>query len=291
MKVWVEVALNGPWSRDRQPRMPLTVDELIAEGVACVKAGAAIVHLHAYDPQTGRQNDDPNVYAAVIEGIRAQVDAIVYPTLPFIGGRDAFVAGAVDARYAAVEDLARKGLLEWGVVDPGSVNLVTFAEGKAGSAGSTYLNPGEHVRRGLDLAVLHNYVPSFAIYEPGFLRLGASFCASTPGCPPPIYRFMFSDLFTFGLEPSNASIDVYCDMLEKYAPGHHWMVAGLGIDIRPLLPHAIRRGGHIRVGLEDAPFGSDRSNVEWVADAVDMVGRAGAEPATARDIRAQLARP
>ena len=39
---------------------------------------------------------------------------------------------------------------------------------------------------------------SFAIYEPGFLRLGAMLSRNIKGCPRPVYRFMFSDKFSFG---------------------------------------------------------------------------------------------
>ena len=58
-RVWIEAALNGPWSRALQPGIPDTVDAIIAEGIACARAGAAIVHTHAYDgadrrPSTGR---------------------------------------------------------------------------------------------------------------------------------------------------------------------------------------------------------------------------------------------
>ena len=57
-KVWLEAGLNVPWSREMQPGMPIAVEEIIAEGIACVKSGAAIVHVHAYDVKTGRQKDD-----------------------------------------------------------------------------------------------------------------------------------------------------------------------------------------------------------------------------------------
>jgi len=40
-KVWIEVALNGSWGRDKQPNVPVTAEEIIADGVACVEAGAA----------------------------------------------------------------------------------------------------------------------------------------------------------------------------------------------------------------------------------------------------------
>ncbi len=48
-KVWIEVALNGAWSRKLQPRIPDTVEAIVADGIACARAGAAIVHTHPYE--------------------------------------------------------------------------------------------------------------------------------------------------------------------------------------------------------------------------------------------------
>ena len=70
---FLECALNGPWSQARQPLMPITRDALIAEGIACARAGAAVIHLHVYDPATGLQWENPQAYARVIEGIRAAI--------------------------------------------------------------------------------------------------------------------------------------------------------------------------------------------------------------------------
>lgn len=287
MPVWIEVALNGPWSRARQPLMPITVDECVADGVACALAGASVVHVHAYDPETGLQNDDPDVYAAIIEGIRAVENVIVYPTLPFIQSAQAFAPGALEARFRAVEALGRRGLMEWGVVDPGSTHLQTFAEVGAGGIGSVYLNPGDHIRRGLELAARWNYVPSYAVYEPGFTRLGAAM-ARMVGGPAPIYRFMFSETFTFGFPPRPYALDAHLKLLEDVAPGAVWMAAGLGVDIRPLIPDIVARGGHVRVGLEDAPPGADTPNAAWVESAVERVQGLGATVARADEIRLAL---
>ena len=71
-KVWIEAALNGPWSRRRQPGIPDTVDAIVAEGIACAAAGC-VIHVHAYDGG-GPQTFDWQVYARIIEGIRAKVD-------------------------------------------------------------------------------------------------------------------------------------------------------------------------------------------------------------------------
>ena len=76
-KTWLEVSLNGPWGRGRQPRIPVSVKDIIEEGVACARAGAAIVHVHAYDEATGRQKDDGELYEQIITEIRSRTDAIV----------------------------------------------------------------------------------------------------------------------------------------------------------------------------------------------------------------------
>ena len=81
-KTWLEAALSGPWTRKNQPRIPISVEEIVADGIAAAHEGAAIIHVHPYDPETGRQKDDADIYARIIEGIRAKVDVIVYPTLP-----------------------------------------------------------------------------------------------------------------------------------------------------------------------------------------------------------------
>ena len=63
------------------------------------------------------------------------------------------------------------------------------------------------------------------------------------------------------------------------------MIAGLGVDIRPLIPETIRRGGHIRVGLENAPFGCSMTNRALVKEAVQLISANDAEPHGGRNAR------
>ena len=67
------------------------------------------------------------------------------------------------------------------------------------------------------------------------------------------------------------------------------MIAGVNADIRPLIGETVARGGHIRVGLEDAPLGTASTNLELVEEAVRMVRDAGAEPASPAEMRQALA--
>lgn len=288
-KVWIEAALNGAWTRERQPAIPISVDEIIANGIAAAKAGAAIIHLHAYDVATGRQRDDYDIYAPIIEGIRSQVDAIVYPTLPITGSGYAGELRSAQERYVHLERLAQNGLAEWGVIDPGSAVFTRFDEVARGEAGYTYFNPDDHFREGMRIAADHGVRPSYAIYEAGCTRLGAATAAAMPKVPTPVYRFMFAEEFCFGFPPRERYLDAHLALLEELAPGAPWMVAGLGVDIRPLIAPAVARGGHIRVGLEDRPWGVAETNRALVEEAVRLVRAAGGESATAAEVRAACA--
>jgi uncharacterized protein (DUF849 family) len=282
-KTWIEVALNGPWSRSRQPGIPDTVDAIVADGIACAEAGACIVHVHAYDGG-GPQTFHWQVYARIIEGIRAKVDVPVYPSIPSAGIGMGPLPDDAASRFAHVEALAARGLLEFAVVDPGSVNFTELSTSAQTPAALTYLNPEAHVRHALSFAARYGFHPAYAIYEPGFTRAGAAL-ARALGAKTPIYRLMFSETFAFGFPPKPYALDAHRALLAEEAPGAPWMIAGLGVDIRPLIPEAVRHHGHVRVGLEDAPFGTPATNVALVEEAMRLIRSAGGEPATVAEMR------
>jgi uncharacterized protein (DUF849 family) len=284
-RVGLEVALNGSWDRRRQPRIPVTVAELIEEGLACAQEGAAVIHFH-HDAPSGAPADHADAYVRVIEAIRAKRDVIVYPTVGRgertpDGERSAILA----RRDAVIEELAARKLLEWSSVDPGSVNITAYAALRVESAGLTYVNSIAEVRAGLALSARLALRPTYAIYEPGFLRLGAALAALLPELQSPLYRLMLSEGMTFGLPPREYALQAYRSLLEEYAPGAAWMVAGYMVDLTPLIPTIVAAGGHLRVGLEDAPLGSERSNAQWVAHAAAAIASAGGELATAAELR------
>lgn len=286
--VWLEVSLNGPWSRSKQPRIPVLADEIVDDAMRSVDAGASILHFHAYDPVTGRQRDDYEIYAPIIERIRAKADVICYPTLPFAGSIDAPTPLTAQQRFAAVEKLLHAGLIEWAVVDPGSTHITHYDDIASGKEGFIYANPESHIRHGLALAQKHGITPSYAIYEPGFMRLGAALHKAYPGTPTPMYRLMFSDHIAFGFPPLDWALEVYLKLLAREAPKAPWMVAGLGVEIEPLVELAVGRGGHVRVGLEDAPMGCELGNQALTERAAGRIRAAGGRLASTSEVRAAL---
>lgn len=285
-KVWIEAALNGPWSRQRQPAIPDTIDAIVSDGIACAHAGACIIHVHAYDGG-GPQTFDWQVYARIIEGIRAHVDVPVYPSIPSPGIGPGSAADG-PARFAHIEALAERGLLEFAVIDPGSVNLTTLSAAADTEAAMTYLNPESDVRYALHMAARYGFHPTYAIYEPGFTRAGAAL-ARAIGTRQPLYRFMFSETFAFGFPPRAYALAAHLALLDEEASCAPWMVAGLGVDIRPLIEAVVACGGHVRVGLEDVRLGTLTANLTLVEEAVGLVQRSGGEPATVTEMRSRLA--
>jgi hypothetical protein len=129
----------------------------------------------------------------------------------------------------------------------------------------------------------------YAVYEPGFARHGAALAACYPGLPQPVYRVMPSDGFTFVFPPRAYALDAYAALRAEVGPSTPWMIAGLAVDVLPLVAQALARGFHVRVGLEDPPLGSVRTNLDLVEEAARLIRASGRDLATPDDVRAGLA--
>ena len=77
-KVIITCAVTGSiHTPTMSPHLPITPDEIAADGVAAAEAGASILHLHARDPSDGRPTPDPDVFMAFLPRIKQQSDAVI----------------------------------------------------------------------------------------------------------------------------------------------------------------------------------------------------------------------
>jgi len=102
---------------------------------------------------------------------------------------------------------------------------------------------------------------------------------------------MFSQHIAFGFPPNDWALDAYLRLLAQEQPGAPWMVAGLGVELGDLMEHAVARGGHVRVGLEDAPMGCPHDNLALLRQARQRIESAGGTLATAGQVRERLRQP
>jgi uncharacterized protein (DUF849 family) len=272
----IEAALNGATQKSRNPHVPRTPQEIAASACACLEAGATVVHNHNDDGfRPARHRSEP--YATAWRAIFAKhPQAIAYPTMSGGGSHT-----NPQERYAHVVELADLGVLRMALIDPGSVSLGPLgADGLPAPVDVVYQNTFADVRYMADVCLERGVPAHVSIFEPGFLRVALA-CISGGRFPrAKISLYFGGPRFPFGLPPTLPSLDAYLAMLE--GTGLPWMVAVLGGDVRatPLAEAAIRRGGHVRVGLEDYAGPRSPRNEELVAEVADLARRCGRALAT-----------
>lgn len=284
--VILEVALNGTTTRERNPHVPRTPAEVAEQAVDVLDAGAAIVHHHNDEPMftvDGVHAVEPYL-AAWDPVLAAHPDALFYPTMA-AGARDI----PVTRRWAHVEELGRRGHMT--LVDPGSVNVGLLDDGTCPDAAAPepYQNSFADTEYMFARTAELGAAPSISIFEPGFLRTTLTLHRHGRVPPGAIVKLYFADRLQFGLPPTPAALEAYLELLEP--SGLPWSVAVLGGDVvaSGLAELAVRRGGHLRVGLEDFDDGrgtapSNRELLEGALRVLDRVGATPASPAAARDI-------
>jgi uncharacterized protein (DUF849 family) len=281
--VIIECAINGITSKKTNPHVPVEPSEIAADALACMQAGAAIIHNHI--DRVGISVDD--AAERYFEGWRPVLaqrpDALLYPTIHL---DDTF-----SPSYDHLVPLTAGGM-RLGVADPGSVNLgYTNADGlPAGSM--VYRNSFDIVAHAFDICHNTRIGPSLAIYEPGFLRATLAWWRAGRLPKGSMIKLYFSTErgymgAPFGLPPTERAFEAYMEMLDGCDIPWAASVVGGDLCASDIATLALERGGHLHVGLEF--YGGDRTptNVELVTEAVELcaqVGRPVATPDQAADI-------
>jgi len=271
----IEAAINGGTPKSTNPHVPRSHDEIVASARACLEAGAALVHHHNHDGlMEARHASEP--YRASWAAIAAShPQAILYPTMGG-GGPHTTIA----ERYAHIVELDDAGVLRLSIIDPGSVNLAPVDDaGLPFPIDLLYQNTHADVRWMVDTCLERGLPAHVSIFEPGFLRVALAYRAHGRLPAAKIQLYFGGEALPFGLPPTPASLDAYLAMLA--GTDLPWMVGVIGGDVGTTLAElAIARGGHVRVGLEDAAGARDCSNAELVEEVVAPAHESGRRVAT-----------
>jgi len=285
--VVIEVALNGVHSKKHGAQIPTTPDEIAADMIRCIEAGASICHAHDAIAPDATPADLERIVAATYRQVLAQhPDAILYPATTW--------GGPLSQRWSHHAGLANAGLIKTGFVDPGSTNLGVLDEhGVPAPTEFIYAHSYADVRWWFEECERLRLAPNLSIFEPGFLQAALAYERAGRLSAGTYARFYFGGgeyltarpgLFSFGMPPLLPCLEAYLAMLDHSQSALPWFVAVLAGDVvaSGLARAALERGGHVRVGLEDAAGARDCSNAELVEEAVALahaVGRRVATPA------------
>ena len=248
----ITAALTGAeTTREAQPALPITPDEIAEAAAECHAAGASIVHVHARRPD-GSSSQDPALYAEIIAKVRQRCDIIVQVS----------TGGAVG--MTAAERIAPVTLRpEMATLSMGSVNF----------GDDVFLNTPGDMRHFLDVMREHGVTPEFEIFDSGMLTTLNRWIKRGITPPSPCHV----DL-VLGVPGAMAGTAAALHFLLADLPEHAtWAVAGIGAAQLSLGALAIPLGGHVRVGFEDNIFYAKGELATSNAQLVARIARIAAE--------------
>ena len=285
-KIMIESAINGNAYKESNPNIAYSPEDIASDAIATCQAGAALIHFHVRDPDTGKWVHDIDYYSEVFRTTRRTCSPLMWPTFP--------ITGEAESRLTHFLELSRdiETKPDLGAGDMASVNLYSYnpqTREVTGGGGFVYKNPYDDIRYFLEVSKELGLRPTLQIFDASGIRAALVFLEQGLLTEPLLLKFYFGgEELPFGLPPTLKSLEAYLDMLRGVRC--NWFSACLGGDIFPLLPTTISLGGHIRLGLEDYAYTQDGqpTNVQLVERAVAVIESMGHDVATPDEARAMI---
>ncbi len=287
-EVFITCAVTGSGAtQDRSPHVPRSPEQIANSAIAAAKAGAAIVHCHVRDPETGTPSRDVKMFREVTERIRdANVDAVLNLTagmggdmifgsveepLPLANSTD--MAGATERVEHVAECLPEICTLDCGTMNFAEADYVmTNTPGMLRAMGSQMTALG--VKPEIEAFDTGHLWLAKALVDEGILDSPAlvQLCMGVPWGAP-------DDLNTF------------LAMVNNVPKEWTWSAFSLGRNEMPYVAAAVLAGGNVRVGLEDNLWlakGELATNEQLVARAVTIIEAMGATVMGPEAVRKKL---
>jgi uncharacterized protein (DUF849 family) len=277
------------------PHLPITPEEIAEQAIGAAEAGAAILHLHAREPETGRPTPDPDVFARFLPEIFARTDAVINITT---GGG---LGMSLDERLAA----ARRFSPELCSLNMGSFNFGIFPMA-AGIAEFKYDWEKPYLENTTDFIFKNTFLDietvvgemakggtrfEFECYDVGHLYNLAHFLDRGVVEPPLFVQAILGILGGIGPDVENLiHMKGVADRL--FGDDYNLSVLGAGRHQTRLVTVGAILGGNVRVGLEDSIYLEKgrlaESNAEQVAKIARILTELSIDIATPADAREML---
>ena len=295
-KVIITCAVTGAiHTPSMSPHLPVTAPEIAQAAIEAAEAGAAIVHLHARDPQIGRPDQSPEAFAPFLQVIKQRADCVVNITTG--GAPTMLVEERVKPAATFKPEVAslNMGSMNFGLYPM----LERFQDFKhewerpylEGSRERIFKNTFADIEYILATCAENETRFEVECYDIGHLYTLAHFVDRGLIRPPLFVQSVFGLLGGIGPHPEDVlHMKRTADRL--FGDSYRWSVLGAGRHQLPIAAMAAAMGGNVRVGLEDSLWiGAGRlaqSNAQQVRLARQIVEGLGLEIATPDDARAML---
>jgi uncharacterized protein (DUF849 family) len=296
-KIIISCAVTGSiHTPSMTPHLPVTGDEIVAQSVEAAEAGAAILHLHARDPENGRPSASPEHFMAFLPRIKQRCGAVMNLTTG--GSATMNLEERLAAPKAAEPEMCSLNM--------GSMNFALYP---AAERISEWLHDWERPflensddlvfkNTPRDIAEILTQMGTqrgarfeFECYDVGHLYMLRHFADRGLVEPPYFIQFVFGVLGGIGADADNlVHMKRIADKL--FGGDYEFSVLAAGRHQIPLTTMSAAMGGHVRVGLEDSIYIAKgqlaRSNAEQVNKIREIVERLGRDVATPAEARTML---
>jgi 3-keto-5-aminohexanoate cleavage enzyme len=266
-KVIITAAVTGSRpTKEMNPSVPYTPEEIAQSAIECCRAGAAIAHIHVRDPETGKPDFKVELFQEVMDRIRQECDMIVNLTT---SGLHLSGPNLIEKRLQPVA--LRPELCS---LDIGSVNF----------RDRVFINTPEWGRAAAQRMLEYGVKPEIEVFDVGHVYQALDLIEEGFIDDPPYFQLCMGVKWGIEATPENLLF-----MKSKLPPNARWSVLGVGGAQLSMIGLGILLGGNVRVGFEDNIHLRKgvlaESNAQLVEMAVNLVRVLQREPATPNEAR------
>ena len=272
-------------SRDKHPGLPITPEQIANAALDAADAGAAIVHLHVRDPETGKGSMEFALYEEMVGRIREINSDLILNLTTGEGGR--FVPSKEDPKEFAENTtlcLPEKRVAHVEKLKPEicTLDLNTMWSGQA-----AVINTPENLTIMAERIYAAGVKPEIEIFNSSDIHLLNFFIKEGVIKSPVMVQMVLG--VRFG---AVANTETMLYLKSQLPEGSVWSAFGIGAMEYPMLAQSYVMGGHVRVGMEDNLFIKKgelcRDNAQLVEKAVCIIDNLGGSVATPDEARKTL---
>ncbi|MEV0122542.1 3-keto-5-aminohexanoate cleavage protein [Streptomyces sp. NPDC050703] len=285
--VIITCALTGAGDTVRKsPHVPVTPEQIATSAVEAAEAGAAVVHIHVRDPESGAPSRDPRLYREVVERIKETGTDVVINLTAGMGG-DLVIDPDEPLRHLPGTDLV-SGLDRLPHVEDLLPDICTLDCGSLnfGDGSNLYVSTPDMLRQGARRIQELGVRPELEIFDTGQLWFAKQLLAEGLLDDPTVFQLCMGVPWGAPADPG-----VLQSMVNMLPEGAQWASFALGRMQMPWVAQSILLGGQVRVGLEDNLYlgkGNKATNAQLVERAVRITENLGSRVATADEARQKL---
>ncbi len=228
----------------KNPAVPVTPEDIAISALDAAKAGAAIVHIHVRDPETGQRSMALEHYSEVVERIRNSGSDLIINLTTGPGAR--FVPDDGDPAVAGEGTLVKTAAERVRHVEELKPEICSLDVATMNFNDAVFLNSPNILRQMADRIAAAGAKPELEVFDSGHIELAKQLIAEDLITPPPYFQLCLGIAYGAAATPESMM-----HMRDRLPEGAIWSAFGISRQQFPMVAQAVLLGGHVRVGLED----------------------------------------